>query len=157
MNDLEVIALDACLTGIGAVYGKNVYFFDLNDIYVSPTFSIIHLEMWNILAACRIWGHLWSGSSVHILCDNEAVVHVLNSGASRDGSLAAMARNIWLAMAFQDFQIHVSHIAGTKSVIADLLSRWNKDPCNQQKLDKLVPQHKWWNVPPYMLYIDCTI
>ena len=135
----EVIALDACLTGIGAVYGKNVYFFDLNEIYVPPTFPIVYLEMWNILATCRIWGPLWSGSSVHILCDNEEVVHVFNNGASRDGSLAAMARNIWLAMASKDFQIYVSHIAGTKNVTADLLSCWNKDPCNQQKLDKLVP------------------
>ena len=54
LNDLEVIALDACLTGMGAVYGKNVYFVDLDDVYVPQNFSIVHLEMWNILAACRI-------------------------------------------------------------------------------------------------------
>ena len=123
LNDLKVIALDACLKGFGAVYSRNVYFFDLNDIYVPPNFSIVHLEMWNILVACHVWGDLWSGSSVHILCDNEAVVHVLNSGATWDCSLVAMARNIWLAMASQDFQIQVSHIAGRKNVTAELLSQ----------------------------------
>ena len=44
LNDLEVIALDACLTGFGAVYGKNVYFFDLNDIMFPP--PIFPLFIW---------------------------------------------------------------------------------------------------------------
>ena len=32
-------------------------------------------------------------------CDNEAVVHVLNSGRTRDLTLAAIARNIQLQIA----------------------------------------------------------
>ena len=83
-------------------------------------------------------------------------MHVLRSGATRDCSLAAMAHNIWLAMASQDFHIHVSNIAGRKNVTADLLSR-TEGPCHQQKLNRLVPQHKWWNICSNMLHRDCNI
>ena len=50
------IVLDACLQGLGAVY--------LNQVYAIPTpqycqnFSIVHLEMLNILVTVRVWGKI---------------------------------------------------------------------------------------------------
>ena len=47
--------------------------------------NIVHLEMLNILVALRVWNQCWAKSRVRIACDNEAVVHVLNSGRTWAG------------------------------------------------------------------------
>ena len=91
---------------------------------------------------------------MHILCDSEAVVHVLQNGGTRDCSLAAIARNIWLVMASFDFEIHVSHIAGRKNITADLLSHWNRTPHNTEKLQKL---HFYPSMNGVMSHLVCYI
>ena len=47
-------------------------------------------------------GKSWNNKLVKIWCDNEAVVHVLTSGKTRDEVLAACARSIWLFIASND-------------------------------------------------------
>ena len=60
---------------------------------------------------------------VVIHCDNQAVVSVLRSGHTRDMTLAAMARNISMAIAYWDIELVTVHIEGKLNVIADTLSR----------------------------------
>ena len=57
-----------------------------------------------------------------IHCDNQAVVTILNSGGTRESSLAAMARNIAMITALNDIELRVVHIPGKDNVIADNLS-----------------------------------
>ena len=61
--------------------------------------AIVRYEMLNIMVAIRTWGMGWSGKTVLIHCDNEAVVTVLTSGRTKDLTLADIARNIWLGTA----------------------------------------------------------
>ena len=49
---------------------------------------------------------------------------VLNSGKTQDLTLASMARNINMILAFNDIELQVVHILGSDNKIADLLSRW---------------------------------
>ena len=79
--------LDACLQGLGARCGNQVYALPLPLGYMD--LNIVHLEMLNIWVALRVWNHSWAKSRICIACDNEAVVHVLNSGRTRDLTLAA--------------------------------------------------------------------
>ena len=51
------IELDACLQGIGARCGIQVYTLPLPLGYLN--FNIAHLEMLNILVALRVWNHCW--------------------------------------------------------------------------------------------------
>ena len=51
-------------------------------------------------------------------------MEVLNSGKSRDETLATCARNIWMLSAMYNFDIILYHIPGKDNTIADLLSRW---------------------------------
>ena len=81
--------------------------------------------MWNVLVAVRMWGHQWSSGSFNIKCDNEAVVSVVNTDATRDYVLGTMARNIWLETASRDIKLKLNHIAGKDNGCADLLSRWH--------------------------------
>ena len=76
------IELDACLTGIGACFQDAVYAYKFTS--VPQTFSIVHLEMINILVALRLWGHCWKSKKIIIKCDNQAVVSVLNTGKAKD-------------------------------------------------------------------------
>ena len=60
--------------------------------------SIVQLEMVNILLAVRLFQAHWAGKKVLIKCDNEAVVSVLRSGKTRDPYLGACARNFGMSV-----------------------------------------------------------
>ena len=149
------IELDACLQGLGARWGSQVFAFPLPLGYLN--YNIAHLEMLNILVALRVWNNCWAKSRIRIACDNEAVVHVLGSGRTRDLTLAAIARNIQLQLATWDINLQVIHIPGKDNQIADLLSRWNLVDNSQAKLLALLPHHQWVAVQKHHLNIDWSI
>ena len=133
--------LDASLTGLGAVFQNMVYSLPLPRGYMG--YSIVHLEILNIVVACKVWASYWANKKIHIWCDNKAVVEVLTTGKCRDNTLAVCARNIWLLSAIHNFQIKVQHIAGQKNVTADLLSRWTNSSLDNNRLKNLVPGYAW--------------
>ena len=124
--------LDASLQGLGARWGHQVYALTIPLGY--NNFNICHLEMLNILLALRVWKDQWPKNKISVACDNQAVVQVLNSGKTRDLTLAAIARNIQFHLASRDIDLRVIHIPGKLNVIADLLSRWVLIPQAEQKL-----------------------
>ena len=130
----DIIEFDACLTALGARFNNQVYQYQFKDNEVPCSFSIVHLEMWNVLIALRVWANEWNNCSLVIKCDNEAVVSVVNSGVTRDGALAAMARNIWLTTASHNIKVRLVHIPGVNNECADLLSGWGITKCNFEKL-----------------------
>ena len=134
------IELDACLQSLEARCGNQVYALPLPLGYMD--LNIVHLEMLNILVALRVWNQSWAKSRVRIICDNEAVVHVVNLGRIRDLTLAAIARNIQLQVATWDINLQVNHIAGKDNHIADLLSHWTLTEDRQVKLKTCLPQHQ---------------
>ena len=75
--------LDASLTGLGVIWNNRVYSTPIIQI---PDFdlNIVHLEMWNIVIALKMWGQFWSYSSLTIYCDNLAVVQVIHSHNTKD-------------------------------------------------------------------------
>ena len=141
----EEIELDASLQGLGTRWVHQVYTLAIplgyNDL------SIVHLEMLNILVAVRTWGQQWCGKAVRIACDNQAVVSVLNSGKSRDLTLAAIARNIFMETAQADIMLKTVHIMGKVNEKADSLSRWTIGAYYRQKFNSLLPVHHW-AIPP---------
>ena len=135
------IALDACLSGLGAIYKDMVYALPIPHGF--ENYTIVHLEMLNIMVAFKVWGQHWSNKCVEIKCDNLAVVSVLQDGKARDPLLAAFARNMWLLTSIYNIQLEVSHIFGKDNQIADLLSRWWEAKDNHQKLHSFLPNYKW--------------
>ena len=139
------IELDACLQGLGARWGNRVYALRLPDSLANMT--IVHYEMFNILVAIGTWGTGWSGKTVLIHCDNEAVVTVLTTGRTKDLTLAAIARNIWLGTSEYDISLKTVHIRGKDNIIADSLSRWFTSDIHKYKVLSLLPNITWDNVP----------
>ena len=116
----EALHLDACLSGMGAIWRNRVY---STPVPAIPGFDlkIVHLEMMNIIVALRLWGPLWQHSQVKIFCDNEAVVQVVASSRTKDPFLGACIRNLWLITAIFDISFQVEHIRGRHNIKADLL------------------------------------
>ena len=80
--------------------------------------SIVQLEIVNILLAVRLFQLHWTGRKVLVKCDHEAMVTVLRSGKTRDPYLGACARNIWYVCALADIQY--VHVRGLDNRVADL-------------------------------------
>ena len=136
-----IIALDASLTGLGAVFHNMVYALPLPSGHLN--YNITQLEMLNIMVALNIWGSAWQNMRIEIKCDNLAVVQVLQNGKARDSLLATIARNMWMLTSLFNIQFSISHIPGKDNAIADLLSRWWVTDNRSQKLEKLLPAYQW--------------
>ena len=140
----HTLALDACLTGLGAVWGTMVYHLSIPSGFNGM--SIVYLEMVNILLAVRVFADHWSSQRVLIKCDNQAVVASLNSGHARDPYLGACARNIWYEAALKDIDIQYVHV----------LSHWSNSHADIQELQQLVLSPVWLPVAVEMLELDNT-
>ena len=154
VDDSQSLFLDACLTGMGAVWWDRVY---ATPIHSCPdlNLTIVHLEMLNIVIALRTWGHLWQHGSISIICDNLGVVQVVQTGKTRDQFLALCVRNIWLLTASHDIDLAISHIPGSKNTIADTLSRLYSDkPVNSNIWTDLIQNYTWDRVPASYFDLD---
>ena len=120
-------------------------------------FGIVHLEMLNILVALHTWGHCWAGKAILVHRDNQAVVSVIQSGKTKDLTLAALGRNIAMATATYDIDLRTIHILGKNNTIADALSRWALVLQYYNRFYSLCPDHYWVYPNEDDLYIDWSI
>ena len=157
ITNLSLVYVDACLSGIGSIWGTRVY---LAPAPVVPNFQlkIVHLEMINLVVAFRLWAKHWRHSSIHIYCDNEVVVQVVASSKTKELFLAACIRNIWLLKAIHDVDLRIFHIKGFHNNKADLLWRlYSSKPVHQDLLQELRTTCLWDTVAPCHTNLDLTI
>ena len=119
----RIISLDACPTGIGGEDGVHAYALQVAPMD-DPVTNICHLEGGNVPVALHTFVSARDrGGHILFLLDNEAAVHVLNSGRGDDPVLLDIARACWLVQAKFDLKITYQHIAGVNNAVADRLSR----------------------------------
>ena len=136
----DKVFLDASLQGMGGgVFRNMVYSLSIPKGF--RNYTIVHLEIFNIVVALKVWGSLWKHPIIEVKYDNMAVVEVLNTGRARDLLLATSARNIWLLTSMYNIELVVSHIPGVTNVVADLLSRWQQSDHDITKLNDLIPDY----------------
>ena len=80
-------------------------------------------ELIPIIIAAAIWGPKWRGHTIQVLCDNAAVVAILNKNSSKDSEIMHLIRCLAFITARFQFIITAAHIAGVKNMAADALSR----------------------------------
>ena len=144
------VFLDACLQGLGGAFDNMVYALPIPLGF--KNYTIVHLEILNLVVALKLWGSHWKDKTVEIKCDNMAMVEVLRSGRARDSILAMCARNIWLLAAMFNVKLVINHIPGSHNTVADLLSRWQGTWADNHKLQNILTHHIW--IPAH---IDLTI
>ena len=149
------VELDACLDGLGGIWNNYVYHIPIMRDHMQWT--IVHLEMINILVALRTFTAHWAGRSVLIKCDNLAVINVLTYSKTRDAFPGACARNIWQVAALHNIELTYVPIMGRNNETADLLSRWTGSNADIQKLNDHVCDPLWLQLDESVMYIDYEI
>ena len=82
-------------------------------------------ELLPIVLAGAIWRRQWSGLRIQCLCDNAAVVAIVNSGSSKHPLVMHLMRSLFFIAAHFKFTLVASHIPGKANQAADALSRDN--------------------------------
>ena len=94
--DLEVspecIYLDAPLPELGGCFNNMEYAIGIFSGF--REYTILHLEMVNMIVALKLWDPLWANKRIRIQCDHQAMVDVLSTGRARHGILATCACNV---------------------------------------------------------------
>ena len=84
------LELDSCLTDLGGHWCNFVYHLRIPQGFMN--WSIVQLEMVNILLAVKLFQTQWAGRKILVKCDNEAVVSMLRSGRIKDPYLGPVLR-----------------------------------------------------------------
>ena len=77
------------------------------------------------MIAVILWGPYWVGRHICCLCDNTAVMAVVNKGAARDSALSHLLCLLAFALAVLDITLTARHLPGAQNTSADALSRNN--------------------------------
>ena len=119
----DLCAGDATPTGCGAWYGTQYWCrqfpLELQDVEVP-----IHLkEFWCIIVSARLWGSAWSGRSVTIFCDNDAVVDSITYRKPKDMKLLSLLREFLFLVVTLKFFPTVRKIGTHANYLADQQTR----------------------------------
>ena len=80
---------------------------------------------------------------------------MVKTGKTRDPFLALCVRNIWLLTASYHIDLVITHIQGSKNVIADTLSRLYSDKSvNHDILTDLQENYIWDRIPANYFNLD---
>ena len=80
----HVLASDACMSGMGAICGNEYISSVFPEWCQQLDYQIHHLEMLAIVVSLKVWKHRLTGKRFVMLCDNEAVVQVVNVENPKD-------------------------------------------------------------------------
>nr|XP_006822332.1 PREDICTED: uncharacterized protein LOC102808029 [Saccoglossus kowalevskii] len=89
-----------------------------------PSLSIAFQELYPIVVASILWGHLWVRKRILFYCDNLATVHIINKGRSKSPAIMKLMRRLVITAASSNFMFQAEHIPGKINHIADALSRF---------------------------------
>ena len=109
--------------GCRAYCGQN--WFQIKWAGPMATYHITVKELAPIVVASAIWVPSWKGLTGKVLCDNEAVVAIVNKGTSWDGEVMHLMRYLaYFATRFQ-FYLTAAHIQVVNNTLVDTLSSNN--------------------------------
>ena len=132
LNDEEINAddlqffTDATPTGYGGFFQGKWFAgkFEDNLVPADTKASMALFELYLIVLAAVLWGHMWSRKRIVVNCDNASVVDIINRGRSKIPFIMKFVRKlIWLEAQYS-FVIRARHISGVSNSIADSLSRF---------------------------------
>jgi hypothetical protein len=125
-DDFLKLYRDSSDVAIGAVL-KDKWFYEIfqGDKYHYKTMSIAWRELYAVVKAIATWGSLLCNKRILLHCDNLAVVHITNSGTSKEPRLMKLVRALFYLEAQYNVELRVVHIEGVHNAMSDALSRLN--------------------------------
>ena len=121
-SDVLSLYTDAAASlGYGAIYGSYWCYGSFPE--QCRHLNITLLELYPIVVAVSIWGHLMENHCVRFFTDNLALVHILNRQTSKDKQIMQLVRKLVLACLKHNILFQSSHVPGCQNELADTLSR----------------------------------
>ena len=141
-----IVATDASGSwGCGAVWSQNWFHCLWNEAWAGVPINT--KELVPIVLAVAMWGSLWRNSHVLILCNNLAVVMVLQARTCKDTVMMHLLRSLHYFLAKWDTALTSQHIPGTTNHAADAISHNNMQAFHSMMQDAPPP-----TVVPLMLW-----
>ena len=146
-SDAEVVSDASGSLGFGAYLSGAWFSGSWADVQKSQ--SIAYKELFPVVLAARVWGAQWPRQHILFRCDNEAVVHILNTRTSKVPVLMHLLRDLLFSAARFSFSFSAKHVPGIHNEIADALSRFR-----WQEFWRLAPQANPQPTPLPQLLLD---
>lgn len=87
------------------------------------TKDITVLELFPLLVSLHIWGQEFHNKKLRFMCDNMAVVSIVNTMTSKSDTVMVLLRAFTLKCLELNLWVEASHVEGVKNAITDSLSR----------------------------------
>lgn len=100
----------------------------LKDVISSTNeISIAFCELYPIVVATMIWGHLWTKFRIVFMCDNQATCSIINKGRSKSIHIMPLVRRLTMVAIENNFTFRAEYFPGRLNDISDSLSRLQID------------------------------
>ena len=119
----DLCAGDATPVGGGAWYGDSFWSREFPRHLQDPLLPIHLKEFWVVIVSSRLWGDSWSGRSVIIWCDNDAVVDTITYKKPKDPALLSLLREFLHVVVTKKFFPVLRKISTGANHLADFISR----------------------------------
>ena len=134
--------------GCGGILGEHPFhWFQLAWPAHWSNYHIAAKELVPVVIAAALWGPQWAGRRVLFRSNNQSVVAAVNSGSSRDHTMAHLLRCLFFFSASWQFTLVAKHIPGVQNFTADALSR-DRAPTLPLLVPQLIPLFHIYP-PPY--------
>ena len=84
-------------------------------------------ELYPVILALLIWGHLFTNKKILLRIDNQALVSIVNKRTSKSKRVMTLVRKLISITMKSNFQLKALHVPGSCNEIADALSRFQQD------------------------------
>ena len=113
---------DASKSGFGACYGTNWIQAPYPESW--QQFHITVLELFPIYVMINVFGNKMRNSNILFMCDNKAVVDIVNKQSSKDKTAMSIIRPLVLSLIKFNINLRCKHIPGILNVLPDRISRF---------------------------------
>lgn len=151
MNPFE-IKCDASLHGGGGCSHSAYYKWKFSSSHAEKYTSIHELEAINLLVAFKTLSPTPVHSQINIVIytDNMASSYALMTGKTKDTTLGACARQIWLEAANRHLHFTIKHRPGVELTLADALSRYHSDDSKANLAEAILLDKGLVELPPVL-------
>lgn len=151
-TDYFFIECDPCTHGAGGNYPLAFYKWKFSQDHTSRFKNIHSLEAVNLLVAYKTLAPTNHPSklTVVLLTDNMASAHALMSGRTKDETLGACARQLWLEAALRGHYFIIQHKPGVDIPLADALSQYYVSNSEAALADQQVAERQLLERPPVL-------
>lgn len=134
------IECDSSLYGGGGNTTAHLYDWQYSQQHKERFPHIVHLEDINITVAYKTFAPTFTiqPAKVILWTDNITSSLALQSGRTKDETLAACTRELWLQASLFNHEVEIRHKTGELIPLADTLSRNSKDPAKARLASTLV-------------------